>query len=143
MNAPKLILASGSPRRRELLQTWGLEYAVATSDVDEEAIALGARQDHPEEIVTRLAEAKAREIARREPSGSLVIGADTIVWLDNRALNKPKDAADAVRMLSALQGRAHQVYTGIALVASGECSLRPALLDWAATEVEFRPLTRL
>ncbi len=142
MNGPKLILASGSPRRRELLQAWGLEYAVATSNVDEEAIAAGARQDHPEEIVTRLAEAKAREIARREPSGGVVIGADTIVWLNGRALNKPKDIAEAVRMLTALQGRAHQVYTGVALVASGECSLRPALLDWASTEVEFRPLTQ-
>jgi septum formation protein len=137
----KLILASGSPRRRELLAGLGLEFTVQPSDVDEEAVVDQARPGHPEEIVTLLAEAKARAVARETRESALVIGADTIVWLDGQALNKPRDEDDAVRMLLLLAGRAHRVYTGIALVSAGDCVLRPAVTAFEMTDVEFHPMT--
>jgi septum formation protein len=132
-----LILASGSPRRREQLGELGIPFEVRVSDVDEEEVVANARPESPGEIVTLLAEAKARAIARQTQEQALVIGADTIVWLDNQALNKPKDADDAVRMLMSLAGRTHSVYTGIAIISAGECVLRPALTAFEVTGVTF------
>lgn len=113
---PALILASGSPRRVELLSSFDLPFAVRTSgvpeDVDDES-DVGAMTIH-------LAERKASAVAAGLDSG-LVIGADTTVALDQLVLNKPLDEADAVRMLRLLRGRAHHVWTGIAVIdaASG------------------------
>ena len=136
-----LILASGSPRRRELLSMFRVEFTVQPSDVDEEAAVEKARPNHPEEIVMLLAEVKARAVARDISDPALVLGADTIVWLDDHALNKPRDEDDAVAMLMALSGRTHRVYTGIALVATGECILRPGATAFEMTEVEFHPMS--
>jgi septum formation protein len=137
----KLILASASPRRRELIRELGLPCLVQASDVDEDAVVEQARPDHPEEIVTLLAEAKARAVARHVSEPALVIGADTIVWLEASALNKPRDEEDAVRMLLSLAGRTHEVYTGVALVPAGDCILRPAVTGYERTEVEFHPMS--
>jgi len=111
-----IILASSSPRRRELLHALGLPFQVLTSDVDETTDP----NRTPDEIVTELALRKAREIARKTDEG-IVIGADTIVVLEQTVLGKPRDEADAFRMLSNLQGREHTVFSGVAVIdaASG------------------------
>ncbi|PAQ16348.1 septum formation inhibitor Maf [Bacillaceae bacterium SAOS 7] len=106
-----IILASGSPRRKELLQRIGLPFTVIVSDVDETI-------SHPmssEETVMQLASRKAHAVAKHYEQ-DIVIGADTIVVLDEEILGKPKDRGDAKRMLSKLSGREHSVYTGVAIV---------------------------
>ena len=135
---PRLILASASPRRRELLGSIGPAFEVVPSNVDEEPFFAEEGQWHPSEIVTQLAGEKAREVASRAAGDALVLGADTIVVLDGHILNKPVDVEDAVRMLMLLQGRTHTVYTGIALmrVQDGAVHGEPAT-DFAATGVTF------
>jgi septum formation protein len=108
---PQFILASGSPRRRELLSSLGLPFTVVTSGVDE-----GIDGDSlPSEMVVHLAERKARAVVETVTAG-LVIGADTTVALDDLVLNKPVDDADARRMLRLLRGRTHEVWTGIVVI---------------------------
>jgi septum formation protein len=111
MMTKQLILASSSPRRKELLQTLGLPFSVLTSDV-EETTKPGLS---PREIVEELALRKASAVASRLTEG-IVLGSDTIVVLDGEVLGKPADEADACRMLKSLQGREHTVYSGVALV---------------------------
>ncbi|MBR1702399.1 MAG: septum formation inhibitor Maf [Lachnospiraceae bacterium] len=114
MNNIHIILASASPRRRELMQQIGLDFEVKVSEVEERVTSTV-----PEEVVQELSRQKAEAVARlflgREESkdNRLVLGADTIVACDGRILGKPRDAADAVRMLTMLSGRAHEVYTGV------------------------------
>jgi septum formation protein len=108
---PELVLASGSPRRRELLALYGVDFRVQTSQVDETI-------DHrlpPGKIVEELALRKARAVAAA-CDHALVIGADTVVVYGGEILGKPCDEEEARKMLSRLQGREHQVYSGIALV---------------------------
>lgn len=107
-----IVLASGSPRRRELLRQLIDEFEVVTSDVDEDALTVS----DPYETAERLAEAKARAVAILRP-GALVIGGDTVVALEGEQFAKPKDVEDAKRMLRALSGRTHVVATGISLVS--------------------------
>jgi len=130
----RLILASGSPRRRELMEMLcpaGLEIVPA---VGEEAADPALP---PDELVKTLSAAKAAEVAARcAKPDDVVIGADTIVVLDGKVLGKPKDAADAKRMLRALSGRSHTVFTGVT-VRRGDAVLRHA----ERTEVRFRALT--
>ena len=106
----KLILASASPRRREILDMAGFAFSVCPARGEE--VRVGA---DPVEIVENLAKAKAREVGGLQKEDCLVLGADTIVVLDGEIMGKPADRADASRMLHALQGRSHQVYTGVAL----------------------------
>ena len=115
----KIILGSASPRRRELLAQIGAEFEVRVSNKEEVY-----HSTVPEEIVKELALMKAKnvaeELAEENPAGAVkstvVIGADTIVVLDGKILGKPADEADAVRMLNSLQGRRHDVYTGVAIL---------------------------
>lgn len=127
------ILASASPRRQTLLSRLGVRFEVDPSDIDETV------DEHtpPEATATRLALEKAWAVAERHP-GALVLGADTIVVIDDTVLGKPASAADAMAMLTRLSGRTHRVYTGIALVhpASGR-----ALAECETTEVTFAPMT--
>jgi septum formation protein len=116
---PPLILASGSPRRRELLRHLGIPYEVEPSAIDESPIP-GLT---PAELVRALALAKARDVASRRPE-AVVIGADTLVDLDGHALAKPRDADDALRMLRLLAGRAHQVHTGVAVCRADQVGSR-------------------
>ena len=106
-----LVLASASPRRRELLRSEGLEFDVDPAHVDE--------RQHPDEApaayIERIARAKAQVVARRHLS-STVIAADTAVIVDGEVLGKPADDADAARMLRRLSGRAHEVWTGVAVL---------------------------
>ena len=105
---PRIILASGSPRRAELLSQIGLPFEVSVPSVDETPQA----RESPDLYVTRLARAKALAATQR---GCVSIGADTSVILDGRILGKPRDREDGISMLKALGGRSHQVLTGIAV----------------------------
>jgi septum formation protein len=108
----RLILASGSPRRQELLREAGYAFVVHPSDVDESVFPPGIS---PAELAEHLALAKARAVAARFPN-DVVLAADTVVALGQDALGKPVDAADARRLLSLLGGTAHQVITGVAVI---------------------------
>jgi septum formation protein len=130
---PRIILASASPRRIELLQSLGLSFEIAASTVEEETEVEG----DPGEFVERNALAKAADAVAKFSDG-LVIGADTIVWLHGHALGKPLDMNDARRMLRLLAGNTHQVYSGIAIVRIGDNSTVTA---HAVTDVTFRPLS--
>lgn len=130
----KWILASQSPRRRELLSRMVPEFEVITDDSDEVLIP----DEIPERTVQRLAEEKARNVAEKAKTDALILAADTVVVLHNQILGKPKDEADAFRMLSALSGNSHQVFTGIAVLdtKTGRCETAAEM-----TKVTFRTLT--
>jgi len=104
----QLVLASASPRRRDLLAGLQLDFEVRSAEIDESALT----DELPEDHVLRLARAKAQAVAR---PGELVLAADTVVVLEGRILGKPADPAEAQQMLSSLTGREHDVYTGVAL----------------------------
>ena len=109
MNDKILILASASPRRRELLSLTGLSFTIDAPDVDETCSL------PPREAVQELSRRKALAAAALHP-GCVILAADTLVSVDDKALGKPRDTEDAFRMLSMLSGRWHQVYTGVACV---------------------------
>ena len=115
MTAPRIILASQSPRRRELLSLIGIPHEVRPADVDE---TLRDGED-PGDYCERLAREKALKVARETGGDAVVIGSDTTVVVDGVVLGKPDDDADARRMLRALSGRSHLVLTGVA-VARGD-----------------------
>ena len=108
------ILASGSPRRKELLDQIGASFTVLASDAAEES----GDAEKPEELVMRNAAAKAKAVAEKHPELP-VLGADTVVSLVGHTYGKPKDKADARRMLAELSGRTHEVVTGMAFVKDG------------------------
>ena len=131
----RLILASASPRRRELLAAAGYAFEVRPADIDE---TLPAESAAAGEVARRLALEKARAVAAAEPAeGRWVIGADTIVVLGRRIIGKPRDAADAVAILRDLSGSRHAVITGLALVQTG--SLRSYVRE-AVTWIRMRPI---
>lgn len=105
-----LILASGSPRRRELLSLYTTDFTVCASDFDESAIAA----DTPAHLVEKLAQGKCLAVAAQHP-GDAVIGCDTVVDVGGEVFGKPRSAEDAKRMLHALSGRTHQVHTGVCI----------------------------
>jgi septum formation protein len=113
-HAPVLVLASASPRRRELLAWLNVDHVVEAADVDERPHA----QETAPRLVGRLAVAKAAAVAARRP-GDWVLGADTIVELDGELLGKPVDRREGAAMLARLSGREHRVATGFALLAPG------------------------
>jgi septum formation protein len=128
-----LVLASTSPRRRWLLEKLGREFDVVGPDVAEVARAA----ESPAEFALRMAEEKAAEVTVRRPE-AWVLAADTVVALDATALGKPRDAGDAVTMLTTLAGRPHTVFTGVALLRPGGAAAERTVV---ATCVVFRPLT--
>ena len=130
----KLLLASQSPRRIELLRNAGIDFEVIPSGVDEGEPCVG---ELPAEYARRVARDKALEVAASSPASSLVLGADTIVTADGLILGKPHDASDAIRMLRLLSGRTHEVITAICLVRAPE---HIAALQHATTQVTFRDL---
>ncbi|TMV52923.1 septum formation protein Maf [Paenibacillus mesophilus] len=135
MTQPTLILASGSPRRQELIRTLGLPFTIDPADVDE-TMPEGTA---PDVLVEELSLRKARAVAGRggHERGGIVIGSDTVVVLDGRILGKPRDEADAFDMLKAIAGRTHQVYTGITCIdISGET----VLTRHEVSDVTIKPL---
>jgi septum formation protein len=133
MTLPPVILASISPRRSELLKELGLEFQVIPAEMDETA------PEHltPHEICQVNAHRKARVIARKHPE-ALVIGADTIVCLDQTIFGKPRNTTEAREILEALSGETHQVVTGVCLM---HLAARRERLFAVSTIVTFRPLT--
>jgi septum formation protein len=133
---PRLILASGSPRRRELIRFLGVPHQVIPSTYEE---VVPETHPEPASLAVELASAKALDVSRSlngEHAGALVLGADTIVALAERVYGKPTDAEDAIQMLSELSGKTHQVITGVALARGGEVVHTFA----ARTDVVFRKL---
>jgi septum formation protein len=127
-----IILASNSPRRKELLRQIGLEFRVDPADVDERVLP----NESPEGYAVRVALDKARVAAARAVTG-IVIAADTIVVLNNEILGKPADAGDAERMLMMLSGNVHRVITGLAVM---DAETGKALTRASITRVWFRSL---
>ncbi|HYB13682.1 MAG TPA: Maf family protein [Myxococcota bacterium] len=139
--AEPVVLASASPRRRELLARAGLRFEVVPSNVLEQRLP----GEGPREFALRLAREKALEVARRFPASPrrLVLGADTIVVLEDAVLGKPRDREEAVGMLSRLVGRAHRVLTAIAVVETDRLEPRASCVEStvvmrAASEAELR-----
>ena len=128
-----LILASSSPRRRALLDLLDVAYRVEAAEIDETILP----GETPKEAVERLALGKAGAVANSHP-GQWVLGADTVVALDQTILGKPSDASDAVSMLSSLSGKTHQVHTGMALILKNKLTL----IDQSHTSVRFRRIER-
>ncbi|MGB7767318.1 MAG: Maf family protein [Verrucomicrobiia bacterium] len=133
MSLPPLILASASPRRAELLRQLSLDFQVVPSDAAE----ILDDQWSPLELCQLNAHRKARVIAKKHPD-ALVLGADTLVFLDNEIMGKPADAAGARRMLARLQGRTHRVVTGVSLI---HLRAHRERIFAVGTDVTFRPLT--
>lgn len=106
----KIILASGSPRRRELLEQIGVKFEIITANGEEVITA-----SDPKEVVKELSMQKAREVADR-CDGTLIIGADTVVAANGKILGKPRDKEDAVNMLRLIQGNSHEVLTGVTVL---------------------------
>jgi septum formation protein len=142
-----VILASGSPRRKELLGSLGLDFQTIVPNVDEDGFHL----EHlpPAEVVKFLARTKAQEVAKHHHQ-AYVIGSDTLVVINHEIFGKPKTKDDAFRMLKALQGNAHQVYTGIAIFSPDNLSgnrqnnlqdIQPFACEALCTTVYMRALS--
>jgi septum formation protein len=127
----RLVLASSSPRRAEMLRRLGLDFEARAPDLDESAL----RGETAEALVDRLARAKAAAVCR---PGELAVAADTVVVLDGEVLGKPADDADATRMLRGLAGRGHDVFTGVAVLAGDDGRLATGV---ERTRVTFAPLS--
>jgi len=132
---PKLILASASPRRAEILTAVGWDFEKQTADVDETELA----GENAEDYVRRLAREKAFAVAEKHQN-ALVLGADTIVVISNQIVGKPKDYEDARRMLRILSGNWHEVLTGIALIEVVE-GVYETKVDLQRTRVKFAELS--
>jgi len=133
----KLILASASPRRAEILRNAGFEFEVRPAHVDETILPNEQAQDY----VKRLAETKAKaiaELASQQEGGGYVVGADTVVVIETQIFGKPADADDARRMLRHLSGKSHEVLTGMALLRAAD---RQVNTNVERTRVEFLPLS--
>ena len=129
----KLILASASPRRQQLLTQVGVPFTIEPADIDERTTPGEAPRDY----VLRMAYEKAQHVSWQRPT-AFVLGADTIVTLDDEILGKPKDLADARRMLRGLSGRTHTVMTGLALLHRDRGVVQQ---DTVSTAVRFRRLS--
>ena len=137
MKVPHLILASASPRRAELLRSAGIPFSVDVANIAEEVMPGESPVYHAE----RLAREKAEVVAKRNP-GRIVLGADTIVVVDDHLLGKPSDAQDAARMLRLLSGRAHEVITGVCLAITVPETRNPKLETFSErTSVLFSSLS--
>jgi nucleoside triphosphate pyrophosphatase len=132
MSLPPIVLASGSPRRKQLLEMLRIPFRVIPPDVDEHVLPGEA----PDRYVTRLSRAKAEAVVRRAP-GEVILAADTTVVLDGAIFEKPTSPANAVEMLSRLQGRTHAVMTAVAVAQDGKVE---QALD--VSNVTFRPADR-
>ena len=128
----RIILASASPRRRELIENLKIDFEVRTADCEEVTVP----GERPENTVKRLSLTKARCVAELEGADAVVIGADTVVAIDGKILGKPADENEAAEMLKLLSGRTHRVYTGLAVIGGGK-----TVNEYVETEVKFYVLT--
>src|SRR5580704_13016312 len=130
----KLILASTSPRRAQILKEAGLTFSVLSSAVDETPLP----EEIPQQLVQRLADAKAELVAARAVGPAIVIAADTVVTLDGHILGKPRTTDDARNMLSKLSGRTHSVVTGVTIIRLPDAERRRFV---ETTHVHFAALS--
>ena len=128
-----IILASASPRRKEILENTNVKFKIMASSIEE----LRLEGESPCQMVMRLAFEKGIDIASRQKS-DLVISADTIVVLDNTVLGKPKDEIEARKMITSLSGRTHQVITGISLI---NLDNNKKIIDYVISNVKFKNLS--
>ena len=137
MEKSKIILASGSPRRKELLLQIGIVPEIIVSHVEEKITS-----DVPAEVVMSLAEQKAVDVAKEMPEGTVILGSDTVVAADGKILGKPKSHEEAYEMIRRLAGRSHQVYTGVCLVKKGpEGEADTVVSFYDETDVNVSPKT--
>lgn len=129
----EIILASASPRRKEILQNTKLKFEIEKSDIEEIIL----ENESPEDMVIRLAYEKAFDVAKKNKD-KLVIGADTIVALDNEVLGKPKDKQEAYQMIKKLSNKTHKVITGISLINLKE---NKVIKDYVVSCVTFKDLS--
>lgn len=129
----RIILASASPRRIEMLKALDLEFEIVPSDFDEVIV-----QKSPQELVNELAMGKAQEVAARIGNDCVIIAADTIVYNDDEIFGKPKSRHDAFRMLEKLSGNTHSVLTGVCLIDTANGKM---IVDHEETKVYFKNLT--
>lgn len=130
-----LILASSSPRRKELLEDLQIPFEVRTSNVEETFL----ESLSPEEVVMDLAKRKAQAVNLNKPT-ELILGADTIVYSNKAILGKPSSREEAFQMIRQLSGTSHSVYTGVAIVADGQCTTffeKTDVLFWELTDEEI------
>jgi septum formation protein len=130
----KIILASSSPRREEMLNKYNLEPMIFPSKIEEKQI----EGETPEQIVMALAFEKSLWVSRHFSNGEVIIGADTIVVLENRILGKPRDEKEAFETLSSLSGKEHRVITGISIIKVNATKI----IDCETTTVRFRHLSK-
>lgn len=133
----KIILASSSPRRRELLSHIGVDFSTAVPPASAEA-SIEACSYNPAEFAEKNAFMKAGEVAKISPKDSIVLGADTIVVLGDVILGKPKDGEDAKKMLLALSGKMHEVITGVTVINN---KIGRSITSHESTEVFFKKLS--
>lgn len=129
----KIVLASGSPRRKEILENMNLKFDIIKSEIEETTV----ENESPENLVKRLSYEKAHDVATRN-SDSIVIGADTVVVLDNNVLGKPKDREEAFDMLKKMSGREHDVITGISILCLDS---KKEISDFCVSKVKFKNLS--
>lgn len=131
----RVVLASASPRRRELLGLLGMEFEILVSDVEEVVT-----QTLPYRVVEELSAQKAEDVYKRQTGDVLVIGADTVVAVDGKIMGKPGNEEEAANMLERLQGNVHTVFTGVTIISrKGEEEYRKTFSE--CTVVKFYPMT--
>jgi len=130
----KIILASASPRRKELLKSMGLEFEVIPSEIEENI----ENESFSPKLIENLAAEKAADVAKRTNFTAIVIGSDTVVVINNKILGKPKDKKDAFIMLKMLSGNTHQVISAIAVI---DTETRKILKDSVVSDVTFKQLS--
>lgn len=138
LSQKKIVLASASPRRREILTLMGLPFTVCVSNFEENLDKSAYAKPHDYVLANALG--KARDVAVRNSVADLVIGCDTVVVLDNKILEKPESEGDAFRMLRALSGRVHTVISGVVLFARGKVD-KPVAAFCETTSVWFAELS--
>ena len=137
MEKKSIILASGSPRRKELLLQIGIVPEIIVSHVEEKITS-----DVPAEVVMSLAEQKAVDVAKDMPEGTVILGSDTVVAADGKILGKPKSHEEAYEMIRSLAGRSHQVYTGVCIVKKGAAGGKDTVVSfYDETDVQVSGMT--
>lgn len=137
MDISNIVLASASPRRKELLLQTGIVPEIVVSHVEERVTS-----DIPSQVVMELASQKAADVAGGREKGTLIIGSDTVVAVDGKILGKPGSHEEAYHMIKELAGRSHQVYTGVCLILKGESEKEDRKrVFYDETDVDVYPMT--
>lgn len=132
----RVILASGSPRRKELLEQMGVSFEIITSKCEEVITST-----NPKDVVKELSKMKAEDVAKEIQSPAIILGADTVVAHNGRILGKPKDKEDAIQMISSFAGQEHHVYTGVCMIIKEEDGREEIISFAEATKVVVYPMT--